>query len=475
MSRKITTVPGIIAVLALVALTACSSVVQFKNPSDPALAANSNNTSSSSAAVAAVQAQQPATQTDQTQAATAAPAATQAAAPAAQPVQAQNGLLAAYETTLESIYTQVSPSVVSIHVVSQVAATNINPFGRGRNNGTPSTQVSEALGSGFVWDNQGDIVTNNHVVSGATSIDVTFNDGKNVPATVVGTDVYSDLAVIKVKVAASELHPVTMGDAKQIKVGELSIAIGNPYGLQNTMTVGVISGLGRSLPAGDSGSATTGPTYTIPDIIQTDTAINPGNSGGVLLNDQSQVLGVTAAIESASNANAGIGFVIPATIVNRVVPSLIKTGTYQHPYLGLSGTSLSADINSAMKLSADQQGALIESITAGGPADKAGLQSSNNTATINGQQTSVGGDVIIAINGQSIKSMDDLIAYLEDNTSVGQKVTLTILRNAKQTSVEVTLGLRPAQPTALLGIPGSDTSNTSLLAFPFSQGAAVTE
>jgi len=465
--RKLTSVPTFIAIVALAALTACSSVVQFKSPSSPALTSSNSN---SSAPAAAAQAQQAAIPTDPSQATSAvAPQATQNQAAAPSP-QASNSLISAYESTLESIYTQVSPSVVSIHVISQSAAST-NPF-FGRRGGAPSTQVSEALGSGFVWDTQGHIVTNNHVVTGATSIDVTFNDGKNVPATVVGTDVYSDLAVIKVIVPAAELHPVTMGDGKQVKVGEISVAIGNPYGLQNTMTVGVISGLGRSLPAGDNGASTTGPTYSIPDIIQTDTPINPGNSGGVLLNDQSQVLGVTAAIESASNASAGIGFVIPATIVNKVVPSLIKSGSYQHPYLGLSGTSLNAELNKAMNLSADQQGALVESVTSGGPAEKAGLQGSTNAVTINGSQTTVGGDVIIAINGQQIKSMDDLIAYLEDNTTVGQKVTLTILRNGKQTTVDVTLGLRPAQPVALV-TPGADTSNATLLGFPTAPAVPV--
>jgi S1-C subfamily serine protease len=470
--KKLTSVPILFAILSLVALSACSSVVQFKSPGDQALASNSN----SSAALPAVQSQQstsPSTQTNQTQQTSAVTQTTQSQAPAPVVSQPADSLLTAYENTLESIYSQVSPSVVSIHVISQVAASTTPFFGR-RGGGTPSTQVSEALGSGFVWDAQGDIVTNNHVVDGATSIDVTFSDGTNVPATVVGTDVYSDLAVIKVNIAASELHPVTMGDTKAIKIGEISIAIGNPYGLQNTMTAGVISGLGRSLPSGSNSATSTGPSYTIPDIIQTDTAINPGNSGGVLLNDQGQVLGVTAAIESASNANAGIGFVIPSTIVNKVIPSLIKTGSYQHPYLGLSGASLNADINKAMNLSAGQQGALVESVTSGGPSEKAGLQGSNNTATINGQQSSVGGDVIVAINGQAIKSMDDLIAYLEDNTTVGQKVTLTILRNGKQMTVDVTLGLRPAQPAALV-TPGTDTSNSSLLGFPVAPAVPVTE
>jgi serine protease Do len=375
-----------------------------------------------------------------------------------------NSFLASYEGTLETIYSQVSPSVVSIHVVSQTTA-SASPFGR--RGGSGGTTVSEALGSGFVWDMNGDIVTNNHVVDGATTIDVTFSDGENFPATVVGTDVFSDLAVIKVKVDSSLLHPVSMGDSSQVKVGQLAIAIGNPFGLQNTMTVGVISGLGRTLPAGSNGSSTTGPSYTIPEIIQTDAPINPGNSGGVLLDDQSNVLGVTAAIASNTDSSAGIGFVIPSSIVSRVVPSLIQTGSYQHPYLGISGTSLDASINNAMSLPANQQGALVETVTAGGPADKAGLKGSNNNLTINGQTAAVGGDVIIAFNGQKVKSMDDLIAQLEEGGTIGQKVTLTILRNGKQMTIDLTPGARPSQVG--LTLPGGDP-NAELVSLPLSQG-----
>jgi 2-alkenal reductase len=386
------------------------------------------------------------------------------------PVVADNSLLSAYQSTLETIYSQVDPSVVSIHVVSQSTSKNqVTPFGRNR--GQQAPQVSEALGSGFVWDANGDIVTNNHVVDGATSIDVTFSDGKNYTAKVVGTDVYSDLAVIKSDAPASELHPVSVADASQVKVGQVTIAIGNPYGLQNTMTVGVVSGLGRTLPAGSQNS--TGPTYSIPDIIQTDAAINPGNSGGVLLNDQGQVIGVTAAIESASSANAGIGFVIPSTILNKVIPDLIKAGSYQHPYLGLSGQSLNVDVNSAMGLNPQQQGALVQSVNAGDPAEKAGLLPSTKSVTIAGNSVNVGGDVIIAINGAPVTSMDDLIAYLETSTTPGEKVTLTLIRSGKQISVDVTLGTRPAQQPVTFVDPNAGNSASTLLSFPVSPLAPV--
>jgi serine protease Do len=355
------------------------------------------------------------------------------------PAPVQNELLAAYEGALETIYAQVSPSVVSIQVVESASASGSgSPFG--------GSGVSQALGSGFVYDAQGHIITNNHVVSGATSIEVTFSDGTTVPAKVVGTDPYSDLAVIQVSAPANLLHPVTMADSNLVKVGELVVAIGNPFGLSNTMTSGIVSALGRSLPATDGN--TTGPTYSIPDIIQTDAPINPGNSGGVLLNDLGQVVGVTAAIESSSNSSSGIGFVIPSNIVQRVAPDLIKTGTHAHPYLGISATSLDPDLAKAMGLNSIQQGAMVADVTAGGPADKAGLKGSTQPATIAGQSVNVGGDVITAIDGQPVKSIDDVIAYLENNTQVGQKVTLTILRGGKEQTLTVTLGERPAQSSS---------------------------
>jgi serine protease Do len=356
------------------------------------------------------------------------------------------------ETTLENIYTQVNPSVVLIQVVEspQTIAPNgqgNRGFGFGPQQQQP--QAQQALGSGFVWDTQGHIVTNNHVIAGATSISVTFSDGSTVSGKVVGADPSSDLAVVQVNVPASQLHPVKLADSAQVKVGQYAIAIGNPFGEQNTMTTGIISALGRSLPANDSQSQT-GPSYTIPDVIQTDAPINPGNSGGVLLDSAGEVIGVTSAIESQSGSSAGIGFAIPSEIVQKVVPTLIQTGHFDHPYIGISGTSLDPSLAQAMNLKADQRGALVIDVTPNSPADKAGLQGSNNQVTIDGSQARVGGDVIIAINGQPVKTFDDLVAYLATSTQVGQSVTLTILRNGTQQTVSVTLLARPTtSPTAL--------------------------
>jgi serine protease Do len=352
--------------------------------------------------------------------------------------------LASLQNTFEDIYQKVNPSVVNIQVVEQ---SNGFSFGGGFGFNNPLNAVpQQALGSGFVWDTAGHIVTNNHVVAGATSITVTFWDGSVATAKLVGADPNSDLAVIQVNVPASKLNPVSLADSTKVKVGQLAIAIGNPYGLQGTMTQGIISGLSRSLPVGlDNQTAQQGPTYSIPDVIQTDAAINPGNSGGVLLDDQGNLIGVTAAIASQSGSNAGVGFVIPSAIVAKVVPSLINTGTYQHPWLGISGTTLTPDLAQAMNLSQNQQGALIADVTSNGPAAKAGLRGSNQVATINGQQANVGGDIITAINGQPVKSFEDLGAYLFDNAQPGQTVTLTILRNGHEQQVKVKLGVLPAQ------------------------------
>ncbi len=370
--------------------------------------------------------------------------ASQQTLPATGPVVAPNSLLQAYENTLQNIYTQVNPSVVNIQVVEGASSSSsqTNPFGLPNNN-----VPSQALGSGFVWDTSGHIVTNNHVVDGSTSIEVTFSDGTTYPANVVGTDPYSDLAVVKVDAPADLLKPVSLGDSTQVKVGQMAIAIGNPFGLSGTMTVGIVSALNRSLQA-SQGASVNGQFYSIPDIIQTDAPINPGNSGGVLVDAQGQVIGVTAAIESSTQSNSGIGFVIPSRIVANVVPELIQTGTYKHSWLGISGTNLDPSIAKEMGLNAQQRGALVVTVVSGGPAAQAGLKASNQQATINGIPQQIGGDVIISIDGHSINSMNDLISYLAANTQVGQKITLTILRNGKQENVDVTLGERPASSSS---------------------------
>lgn len=380
-------------------------------------------------------------------------------------------LLAAYQGTLTSLYEQVSPSVVNIRVLVRGNALS---FGGGQlpdlpfdlpgmpqspndgENSQPDVQpYGQGLGSGFVWDKEGYIVTNNHVVDGAEKIEVAFSDGSIYQAELVGADADSDLAVIKVDVPADMLQPVQIADSDQVKVGQLAIAIGNPYGLEGTMTAGIVSALGRTLPVGE-GMTMSGPAYSIPDIIQTDAPINPGNSGGVLVDANGQVIGVTAAIESTSGANAGIGFVIPSNIVRRVVPSLIENGSFAHPYLGIKGTDMIPDLATAMDLDSNQRGALVVEVSPNTPADKAGLRGSDRQVTVDGQEARVGGDVIVAINGQPVNDMDDLIAYLSESTVVGQQVVLTVLRNGEQTDVNVVLEARPGQSA-----PQAETAQTS--------------
>ncbi len=335
------------------------------------------------------------------------------------------GSVSGIEATLESIYNQNNPSVVNIQVVLPISASN--PGGG-------------ALGSGFVWDKQGDIVTNNHVIDGATRITVTFYDGTIIDASLVGADSDNDLAVIKVNPSGLQLQPVTLADSTLVKVGRLSVAIGNPFGLQGTMTVGFVSGLGRVLPATTNAA---GLAYSIPDMIQTDTPINPGNSGGVLLDATGAVMGVTQSIDTTSGSSSGVGFAIPSAILKQVIPDLISSGKYVHPYLGISVISLEPDLNGAMDLPANQRGALVQTVTANSPADKAGLKASQTSATVNGQPVNVGGDVITAYNGQVVKNSDDLITFLARSGVVGQTVTFTVLRSGQSIQVQVTVGARP--------------------------------
>lgn len=367
--------------------------------------------------------------------------------------------VAAVEGALENIYTRVNPAVVSIQVSQKADSTPLTQmpnfpfrffFGNPQNPGLPQQQLPQeqfrhGAGSGFIWDKEGHIITNNHVVEGADKIRVTFADGSAAEAKVLGTDPDSDLAVLKVDLPADRLQPVEVADSSQVKVGQLAVAIGNPFTLENTMTVGIVSALGRQLPVGssDTQSLTPAPSYTIPDIIQTDAPINPGNSGGVLVNDQGQVIGVTAAIESPVRASAGIGFAIPSNIVQKVVPELIKSGKYEHPWLGLSGTSLNPDLTQAMGLKEEQRGALVIDVTPASPADQADLHGSDRQVEIEGEAVRVGGDIITAINGQAVHTFDDLVAYLAGSTQIGQSVKLTVLRNGKEKTINITPAARP--------------------------------
>ena len=316
--------------------------------------------------------------------------------------------------TLVQIYNRTKWSVVLISVRT--------PFGRG-------------TGSGFVYDKEGRIITNNHVVEDAKEIEVTFLDGTIAEAEIVGTDPYVDLAVIDVDVPESLLNPVKFGNSSQLVVGERVIAIGNPFGLEGTMTVGVVSALGRQMRAPRG--------FVIVDVIQTDAAINPGNSGGPLLNMRGEVVGMNTAIVSGTGQFAGIGFAIPIDTIKRELPDLIEKGTYDHPYLGIEGMDVTPAIAEAMGLDPSTRGCLVVDVVEGGPAEKAGLRGGTTEAIIDGSRVKVGGDIIIGVDGYVVRQFYDLVLYMERHKRPGDRAVLTILREGKTMDVEVILGARP--------------------------------
>lgn len=352
-----------------------------------------------------------------------APRPTTAPDPAIQLPIASGDNLVSQQQLQVSIYDRVSPGVVAIQVISE---------------------EGDSLGSGFVYDNQGHIITNYHVVEGATDLEVDFISGFKVRGKVVGTDTDSDIAVIKVDAPESELFPVALGDSDSVKVGQTVLAIGNPYGLNGTMTIGIVSALGRTLES--MHQSQDGSTYTAGDLIQTDAAINPGNSGGPLLNLAGEVIGINRAIQTSTTAtgdtgNIGIGFAISINIVKRVAPALIETGKYDYPYLGLSSMS-SLSLTSVEALALPQQyGAYVVEIVPGGPADEAGVIAGSKKTAIQGLYK--GGDLITAIDGRKILTFGDLLKYLINNKIPGDSVTLTVIRDGKEKEIEIILGSRP--------------------------------
>ncbi len=348
------------------------------------------------------------------------------------------------------LYDRVNPSVVNVRVVLQEDAQSggipdfnfdIPGFPELPTPELPQGGPQVSQGSGFVYDTAGHIVTNNHVVDGADRIVVTFSDGTEAAATLIGADPDSDLAVIKVNVDSSELRPVTLGSSDALQVGQIVIAIGNPFGLEGSMTTGIVSGLGRLLPAGAQTPG--GQRYSIPDIVQTDAAINPGNSGGPLLDLEGSVIGVNTAIESPTRASSGVGYSVPVDIVKQVVPELIENGKVEHPWLGISGQTISADLARAMNLDPDQRGILIQEVIDSSPSAQAGLQGSTTETTIDGVPLRIGGDVIVGVDDQTVKVFDDLLSYIVRKTKVGQTVTLRVLRDGKAQDVQVALAARP--------------------------------
>ena len=302
---------------------------------------------------------------------------------------------------------------------------------------TNESSVERDIGSGIVYDSTGHIITNNHVVENGFKITVVFHDGQSLPAKVVGTDPYSDLAVIKVEPNSYVLYPLQLGDSSELRIGDQVAAIGNPFGLTGSLTSGIVSQLGRLLDPPNS-------SFSIPNVIQTDTPINPGNSGGPLLNTRGEVIGINTAIQSETGEFSGVGFAIPSNTMKRIVPVLIKTGHYDHPWLGITGISVDPDLSSTLKLPVSF-GFLINTVVPNSSASQAGLHGYKETETINGIQYKIGGDVIIAADGYPIKKIEDMLNYLQDKKSVGDKMVVTIIRDGKTMQITLTLQQRPNQ------------------------------
>lgn len=296
--------------------------------------------------------------------------------------------------------------------------------------------TGRSLGSGIVYDVSGHIITNNHVVEDSQKTTVTFLDGTSYNAKVIGTDPYTDLAVIKVDVNPSLLHPLPIGDSSTLRVGDQVAAIGNPFGLSGSMTSGIVSQLGRLLSTPGTAS------FSIPDVIQTDAAVNPGNSGGPLLNMKGQVIGINTAIQSGTGEFAGIGFAVPSNTVSKIVPILIKEGKYKHPWLGISGVDIDPDLADILGLQ-DTRGLLVVSIVKDSPAEKTGLHGSTETKEIDGIKYQIGGDVILSVDHKDVRKIDDILIHLQREKKVGDTIDLEILREGRVTNFELTLEERP--------------------------------
>ncbi len=345
-----------------------------------------------------------------------------------------NEIVAAYEEVLSGIYEQSVPSVVRIRSVRQVnQSTNLPDLP-----GFPDFQHSG--GSGFVWDDQGRIVTNHHVIDGAERVIVIFSDGTELDAEVLGSDPDSDLAVLQVEDTDHPMSPIQIGDSSAVKAGQLATAIGNPFGQEFTITSGIISAVGRTIRTGNS-------QFSIPQVLQTDAPINPGNSGGPLLDRRGMVIGVNTQIISNNGANSGIGFAVPINTAKRVIPALIEGGIYEYAWLGISGTTLTAETAEMMGLPRDTKGTLVMEVAEEGPAAAGGIQSSDTTSIVEGINFRLGGDVIVSLNGEPIEGMDQLITYLIEHTRPGDEAKIEVLRNGESglsaETLTVTLGKRP--------------------------------
>lgn len=354
------------------------------------------------------------------------------------------------DSTLPDIFTKVERSVVKV-----------------TENGIQNS-LALRLGSGFVYDTMGHIITNYHVVAPSNDkikeFDITFSDGHTYKAYLVGVDPFTDLAVLKaIDVNPENLSPLNLADSSLLRVGEIVVAIGNPFGLSGSMTVGIVSGLGRLLPSseeniGNNQFSNIAPSFSIPDIIQTDAAINPGNSGGPLLNSKGEVVGINTAIFSNTGVYSGVGFAIPSNTISKVVPFLINEGRYDHPYLGVVGLDVSTKIADFFGLK-DTKGFLITDIATDSPAEKAGLKKGTFLVNTQGEIVDSTGDIILQIDEQPVRKIDDILTYLEREKKVGDHVKLTVYRNGELKNFDLELTARPTQHSIVSAIDsGPDPS-----------------
>jgi S1-C subfamily serine protease len=354
------------------------------------------------------------------------------AAPLTAPVVSKSGEESG--NVVNQIYKADGDGVAFIE--SQIPATeasNLSPFGEQESEGGGT-----ATGSGFVIDSEGHILTNNHVIEGANKIEVKLGASDTTyTATVVGADPATDLALLKVEAPAAELHPLTLGDSSKMEVGDPVVAIGNPFGLDRTVTSGIVSALQRQIQAPNG--------FSISNVIQTDAAINPGNSGGPLINAEGEVIGINSQIEtggSGSSGNVGIGFAIPINTARAEIHQLETKGEVEHAYLGIEGGTITPDLARALNLPVTD-GVIVQSVVKGGPADKAGVEGGNTSATIGGTEVSLGGDIITELNGKKVAGMDEVVEII-NGAKPGETVELTILRGGQTKKATVTLGKRPA-------------------------------
>ncbi|MDO8641675.1 MAG: trypsin-like peptidase domain-containing protein [Nitrosarchaeum sp.] len=319
-------------------------------------------------------------------------------------------------------------SLIEIFEKSEPGVVRVNVQRIDQTNGT------SGVGSGFVFDKKGHIITNSHVIKDVKKVVVTFLDGRSYNAEIIGFDEFTDIGVVKVNADLSLLQPLALGDSSNLKVGEPIAAIGNPFGLSGSMTSGIVSQLGRLLPSGAG--------YSIPDVIQTDAAINPGNSGGPLLNMRGEIVGINTAIQSTTGEFTGVGFAVPSQTIAKIVPSLIENGKYHHPWIGISGRDIDPDLAKVLNLK-DAVGFLVITVVENSPAAKAGIHGSDETVQVEGVNYPVGGDIILSVDGKQVRKIDDILIYLQRAKSVGDEMNLEILRDGRTTNITIALEERP--------------------------------